>query len=301
MPFLSEHLYEHLKIFEVEPKESVHLNKFPKFTDLIFDEKSVNKFNILKDVIRNIRIMRNTLPSHTSMKIPLYKAIIFHNDVEYIETVKFFEDIIKEEVNCVDIEYNDLENNLVYKIVPNSKSLGKKFRSELNKVKDRLTAFTSETVSILHKDCNSGFSFDLDNKTYKIDKEDYTVEMVPASEYNDNPNMVSRIDNELMIAIDKRYTEELHNIYQTHRLGTWVQRLRKTTNLNPWNKIFVNFECSDLVKEIIISLQKNMSTRLQCDILVNQIVNKEKYASSTYDFEFFNDSKEEINFTIYLV
>jgi isoleucyl-tRNA synthetase len=301
MPFLSEHLYDHLKIFASNPLESVHLYSFPKFTDLIFDENSVSKFNILKDVIRNIRIMRNTLPSHTSMKIPLYKAIIFHNDSDYIETVKFFEDTIKEEVNCVDIEYNDLENNLVYKIVPNSKSLGKKFRSELNKVRERLIAFSSETVSILHKDCNSGFSFDLDDKTYKLEKEDYTIEMVPASEYKDNPNMVSRIDNELMIAIDKRYTEELHNIYQTHRLGTWVQRLRKTTSLNPWNKIFVNFECSNSVQDIINSLKRMMMTRLQCDIMVNQIIDKVKYASGTYDFEFFDELKEEINFTIYLV
>ena len=301
MPFLSEHLHDYLKIFDETCLESVHLYDYPKVSDLYLNHESINKFNILKDVIKNIRNMRNTLSTHTSMKIPIYKSIIFHNDEGFISTVKFFEDTIKEEVNCVEIEYNNLENNLVYKITPNLKSLGKKFRSELNKVKEKLLSFSSEMVGILYGDGNVAFNFDLDGKSYHIDKEDYTIELIPASEYNDNPNMISRIDNELMISIDKRYTEELHNIYQTHKLGTWVQRLRRSTNLNPWNKIFVNFECSDKLSEIISTLKKNMSNRLQCEILTNQFVEKEEYAHSTYEFEFFDDSKEEIKFTIYLV
>ena len=113
--------------------------------------------------------------------------------------------------------------------------------------------------------------------------------------------MVSKIDDELMVAIDKRYTDELHNIYQTHKLGTQVQRLRKNTNLNPWNKIFINFECSCKVQEIINSLKNTMVSRLQSDITVNQVIDKEKYASSTYEYEFFDDTKEEINFSIYLM
>ena len=304
MPFLSEYLYEYLKVFDHNPLESVHMCVYPlpKISNLYYDKKSVDSFNILKDVIRNIRNIRNILPSHTSMKIPLYKVIIFHNDSHYIDTVKFFEDTIKEEVNCVDIEYNNLKNNLVYKIIPNSKTLGKKFRSDLNKVKETLLGFSSEYISNLHdKDSKSNFSFNLDDKTYNIDKEDYTIELIPASEYNDNPNMVSKIDDELMVAIDKRYTDELHNIYQNHKLGTQVQRLRKNTNLNPWNKIFINFECSCKVQEIINSLKNTMVSRLQSDITVNQIIDKEKYASSTYEYEFFDDTLEEINFSIYLV
>ena len=305
MPFLSEYLYEYLKVFENNSLESVHLSRFPKTSDLFYDNKAVESFNILKDVIRNIRIIRNILPSHSSMKIPLYKVIIFHNDSNYIDTVKFFEDTVKEEVNCVDIEYNDLKNNLVYKIIPNSKTLGKKFRSALNKVKEKLLSFSSDYISKLYnKNCNSNFTFSLDNNTYNIEKDDYTIELIPASEYNDNPNMVSRIDEELMIAIDKRYTEELHNIYQTHKLGSRVQQLRKSKNLNPWNKIYVNFVCSSKVQEIIISMQKTMMIRLQCDIMANQDINKDKYATDIFSYEFFDtnvNAKEEINFSIYLV
>jgi isoleucyl-tRNA synthetase len=300
-PFLSEHLYEHLKFFEPEILESVHYTNYPTLSELFIDNESVIKFNILKDVIKNIRNLRNTLTTHTSMKIPIYKAIIFHNNHEFIESVKFFEEVIKEEVNCLEIEYDNLANNLVYKLVPNHKSIGKKFRIDATYVKNALQDMNCELVAKIYKENCKTFTIEGIGKDYEINSEDYTIELVPASQYSSNPDMINKIDNELMIAIDKRYTEELHNVFQIRKLGTFTQRLRRSTNLNPWNKILVNYSGSPKFENIFTLMITEMKTRLLCEVSVNTDNTLDIYAESTYEYEFFDESIENINFKIYLL
>ncbi len=300
-PFLSEHLYEHLKIFELEIPDSVHHTNYPTLSELFIDHESVTKFNILKDVIKNIRNLRNTLTTHTSMKIPIYKAIIFHNNHEFIESVKFFEEVIKEEVNCIDIEYDNLADNLIYKLVPNHKSIGKKFRIDAAFIKNALLDMSVDAVAKIYKENCKSFTIEGITKNYEIDSEDYTIELVPASQYSSNPDMISKIDNELMIAVDKRYTEELHNVFQIRKLGTFTQRLRRSTSLNPWNKIHVVYSGSSKFENIFNSMIEEMKTRLLCEVSVNNTFMQNIYAESSYDYEFFDESIENINFKIYLL
>ncbi len=300
-PFLSEHLYEYIKVFETEVYDSVHHTNYPTLSELFMDHDSVAKFNILKDVIKNIRNLRNTLTTHTSIKIPIYKAIIFHNSPSFIESVKFFEEVIKEEVNCLDIEYNNLADNLVYKLVPNNKTIGKKFRVDASLIKNYLVNLDSEYIAKLYKENWDEILINIGDKEYKISGEDYTIDLLPASEYSDNPNMVSKIDNELMIAVDKRYTEELHNVYQVRKLGTCTQRLRRSTSLNPWNKIHIIYSGSKKFENIFNTAIDDMKTRLLCEVSVNTTMTLDVYAESNYDFEFFDESTESINFKIYLL
>jgi hypothetical protein len=250
--------------------------KYP--TKLYYNEESINKFNIFKDVIKNIRNIRNGLTS--SAKIPLYKVIIYHNNLDFINTVKFFENVIKDEINCLEIEYNNLKDNLEYKIIPNMKTLGKKCRNNINTIKEKLIAMNiSEKQDII-----------IDN--YNITVDDYTIDIIPKIITS---NMVSKIDNELMVSVDPSYTEELHNIYQISKLVSAVQNLRKKTKLNPWNKILINFNGNEILNNYI----NELSTRLLCDITINKETNNNIYAESKYEYEFFNNNIETIHFMIY--
>ncbi len=302
-PFLSEYLYSYIKKFDNDHFTSIHLYEYPKTSDLFRDQIALDKFNIFKEVIKNIRVIRNSLPTHTSNKIPIYKTIVFHNDDNYINSVKFFEEVIKEETNCVEIEYNNLEDNLTYKIIPNLKTIGKKFRSDANLVKEKLMNMSNELVYKLFENNCKTFIFDESDKSYEITSDDYTIERVPAGDYN-NQNMISKIDNEVMISIDKRYTEELHNIYQMRRLVTLVQRLRKSSGLNPWNKIHVNLIGSDIFSNLISQTYfiEELKSRLLCKITVNEDIKLEPYAiSNDHQFEFFNNTSENISANIYLI
>ncbi len=303
MPYLSEHLYSYLKVFEVDAEDSVHMCEYPNISDLKYNQDSIDKFNILKDVLKNIRTLRYTLTTNSSKKVPLYKAMVFHNDENYINTVKFFEDAIKEEINCMELEYNNLENNLVFKLVPNLKSIGKKFRHDAQLVKDKLSNFDSELVQEMYYEKYKNFNFTANSKTYDIESSDYSIERVPSKEYSENPNMISKIDNELMVAIDKSYTEELHNLFQMRRIVNAVQKLRKVSGLNPWNKIRVNFKASEKFNTIFETNHDELKSRLVCELYCNKEkeITEKVFASSVYEMEYFDNTEENIPFDIYLL
>jgi len=293
-PFLSEYLYMHIKLLDTENYESVHLCKLPDIGDIYYDNNSVEKFTVLEEVIKNIRTLRLTLGTHTSMKIPIYKAIIFHNDSKYLDTVRFFSEVINEEVNCLELFYNNLEDNLKYRVIPDNKSIGKKYRGEASRVKEFIINLNNIEAKYLYDNKPESYS------DYKISPSEYTIDLVPSSEFS-NDTMVSKIDGQLMIAIDKRYTRELHNIYQIHKLGTSVQRLRKNNGLNPWNKIIVNFMCCNELSNILEAQLKEIEERLLCKIVFNDTIDKDVYASDSYEYELYDDKTEIVNFNIYLV
>jgi isoleucyl-tRNA synthetase len=262
MPFLSESIYS---LFH---DTSVHLCDYPK--GLYYNEESINKFNIFKDVVRNIRNIRNGLTN--SAKIPIYKVIIYHNSLEFINIVKTFEDIIKEETNC-------LKDNLEYKIIPNMKTLGKKCRNNINTIKEKLMS-----TSISYKQ-------ELVIDGYNITIDDYEIEMIPKL-VSISQNMVSKIENELMVSVDPTYTEELHNMYQIRKLVSAVQNLRKKLGLNPWNKITVNID--DILLSNYID---ELKSRLLCDVVINQVNN----IYTEFEYENYDNTTKIIKIWILII
>ncbi len=295
MPFLSDYLFDFVKIFDNKLKNisSIHLTKFPDISELFYDQESINNFNILKDIIKNSRNLRNTLSTHNSIKIPLYSLTIYHNNINYINTAKSFEEIIKDEINCMDIYYDNLSDNLQYKISPNLKNLGKKFKNDLNKVKNIINNLSSNLDNIQQLLINKYILID----NFNILFDDVIIEKIPKNIQSNN-NYISKIYDELMISIDKRYTEELHNIYEFRCLSTCIQRLRKENGLQPWNKISVNIFCSDKLTNIIdIDF---LSKRLLAIVYINPNITSNIFASTNYEYNLYNSSECE-NMTIKII
>ena len=49
------------------------------------------------------------------------------------------------------------------------------------------------------------------------------------------------------------------------------------------------------------SQKKDIETRLLCTTTINNIFNKEIYADAKFEFEYFDNTSENINFEIYLI
>jgi hypothetical protein len=103
-----------------------------------------------------------------------------------------------------------------------------------------------------------------------------------------------------MIAVDKRYTDELHNTYQMRKLCTATQKVRKISGLNPWNKILVNFSGTDKLKSVLAPLLKVIEERLICEVSLNN-TDKNLFCETKYEFEFFDETSETVEVKIYLL
>jgi len=289
IPFMSENMHHLLNNISYTDISSIHLCDYP-IAEEINDDKThaLDRCNNLKKVIKMIRFMRNTLSTHTSMKIPLYRIIIYHSNFEYLDNIKYFEDIIKDEINCLELEFNTIIGNLVYKITPDAKALGKRYRKESNLIKQEMLklVYNEKPIEVKINDII-------------IESDCYTIEAVPKT--TDDLNMLSRIEKELMISIDKRYTEELHNIYQIRKLGTCVQQLRKIKELNPWNPIRVYFSGTERFNKLLEKFIEELRTRLLCEVYIKTEVIDTVYGESSYEYIYYDESCENVKIEIVMM
>jgi isoleucyl-tRNA synthetase len=261
MPLLSEYIYNNIKNIQNDNKESILLEAFPKSNEFKIDIKLENKFNRISETMRLIRSVRYKLPRHTSLKAPVNKLCILHNNEDYINDIKTFDEIIREELNIIDIDYYKLSDNINYKLEPNRKNLGKKYKSNANKYGKYLQELTSNYISSNLEMVKSGLLID---EEIKLDTEDYDLIMLP------NPDlfkdMESIIEGELMISLDKRYDESIHNVYLTRSLITNIQRIRRNADLNPWNEINIYIKSDESFMKLLENKHKEMEERLKAHV-----------------------------------
>jgi len=288
LPFLSAHIYNYLK--ENSKNESVLLCDYPNKQDFILDLETIQKFDIFKVIIKNFRVLRKDLKVQT-LKMPLYKATIYHNDSMFIEIAKTFEEFIKTEINCLDVYYDKLDHNLICKIVCFDSVLGKKFKGEAKKVKKLLENINENIIINLEEE------FMIEN--YQISKTDYKIEKIPKILSSDN--IICKIEGELMVSIDNSYTEELHNIYQTRQIITGIQKQRKEKGLKPWNKININLIGSDKFENIFKNYIDKLEEKLLNKVYINQKNDNKIFTQNKQNIVYFDDTKEDIEFIIYLV
>jgi len=288
MPFLSSYIYNYLKIFEEIKHENILLCDYPQKQDYFYNIEAINNFSVFKCVIKNFRAARKELKIQT-VKMPIYKATIYHNNSDFIEIAKTFEDFIKTEINCLDIYYDKLDNNLAYKVVCNDNILGKKYKAKAKIIKKIL-----EEINI--KEVNEN---NLIIESCKIEKDEYKIEKIP--KMIDEKNIICKIDGELMVSIDNSYTEELHNIYQSRQLISGIQKQRKDSGLKPWNKIIINILSSEKFEHIFMNHIDKLEEKLLNKVFINTKIERDIFTQNIQEIIYFDDTKEDVKFIIYLL
>lgn len=297
MPFLSEHIYEYLKVLlpNSEQKESIHLCEYPKSNDFTKNEKIERKFKNLKQVVKAIRKLRATSKNFKSLKIPIRTITIIHPDETFVNEVKELEDLIIDEVNCQNFEYKKPQDCLKYNITFNNKSLGTKYRKVSNEIKNALLKVSNETLSQFSNYEIDLVNIEINDTKYELTREDFTV--VPEL-LNKDKNSVS--DGLLTIAIDDVYDQESFDMAQIRKFINYVQQTRKEMNLKPWDRINVSVNATDKVQDIISKYKLRFYERLGCEIKSIDDQN-DNHNYKTFDWDIDPENKIPILVDIVLV
>jgi len=138
MPFVSEKIYQTLN----NEKESVHLEKYPKFNEKDTDKKILSEMEIVREIVS--AGLRERDKAQIGLKWPLGKAVIYSEE----KLSKELESIIKVQLNVKKIEWKkekETKVELDTKITPELESEGyaremsravQAFRKELGLVKE---------------------------------------------------------------------------------------------------------------------------------------------------------------------
>ena len=240
IPFLSEHLYQHLKHCSSEFKfvKSVLMTSYPNSSDLFpIDRPALQMFADVQRVCEMVRSIRNTTKYHNKMIVPLLECTIYHNDREYLQRLRAHIDIVQSDINCRSVNLKQLDVNVQIVVKPVRNIIGTRFKKNGSKVIDFLSKLPNDTLKELY-DTKKSIIFTTETEKIEISNDCYVLSKVPV-ENSDKTSISSLIDGDLMVSIDHTYNTIIHKMYQLRRLVSTIQNMRKVMSLRPWNHITV--------------------------------------------------------------
>jgi isoleucyl-tRNA synthetase len=124
----------------------------PVFQEKLIDERIESMVSHMQSVVtlgRKIRDQKNR-----SLKTPLQRVCIVEENKETVEMLETVQNYIKEELNCLEVEFSLNENEYIdYHTIPNSEELGKALKKDYSKqFKERLANLTREEIQTYKKE-----------------------------------------------------------------------------------------------------------------------------------------------------
>lgn len=238
-PFMSEHIYHHLRVCSdrFADVESVLLTDYPSPSAAIDTADTIKLFRDLRRICQMVRSMRDGTPKHTKVVIPLISCTIYHDNPEYLDVLKENVNLIQSELNCLTFNFEKLNDNVTIMVEPDRKAIGQTFRKDAQVV---LKLIEDQTESFMMKvyDGSETFRYTVNGYNEVLDQRFYKLSRVPKHTINQT-DVRCAIDNDLMVSVDLTYNEKIHIMYQNKRLYSAVQSMRKNLGLRPWNRVSV--------------------------------------------------------------
>ncbi len=245
-PFVSEEIRVKLeqlnKVEKYILKYEYEFEQFPEYDEYI------DTFDLLQRISRLVRFARMGTKNHTSSKTPIKSCTIYTDSDTDIKRISDTIDLIQTELNIIDISYKKLSENIKYKVIPELKILGKKYKSQIKKIQ-------SELEKVRFDDKNKK-QIIIENSEITINEDEYKLEPV----FSDN----DFFDKDIMVKIDFTYDKEIENKFNLKKFLSQIQQTRKAMGLHVWNKISIEIEFDEI--GIVQHNIDYMKERLECDV-----------------------------------
>lgn len=232
MPFLTEYLYSYVVSPDVRLK-SIHLENFP---DRKINFDMTEKFNEVTKIIRHLRNVREKSGSHVSVKIPIKKCTIYYDEGNNIHLDDAMINIIKDEVNCLEIIFQKFTDDIyTYEVQPNWKNIGPAFKKDGAAIKK---ALQETPVDILKEQYGKEvqiINVNIGDKIVQVDGNYFKIITKINIDVTDKTKIIE--DKNLLVNVDLTYDIDIHEIYQARKFISLIQNIRNERELKPWDKI----------------------------------------------------------------
>lgn len=238
-PFYADQLFLDLnKVTGKDKSESVHLSVFPLCHEEAIDKHLENCMQQAQQISSMILALRRK--AEKKVRQPLTKAVVPAPDEQTYEQIRYIAELIKAEVNIKELEVMpadaDMEN-LVKKLKPNFKTLGKKYGKLMKEIAAIMNNFTKEQISEIER--NGTYILNVGGEEVEILAED--VEIIT----EDMPGWLVANEGRITVALDITVTDELLREGIARELVNRIQNLRKSGGLEITDKISIGIERMD--------------------------------------------------------
>ena len=259
-PFFSEWLYRALH-GELEANNgncSVHLSNWPKANNTFIDsnlELSMEKAQHICSLVLSLRKKEKI-----KVRQPLQKILVPADKQEVKEMIAHMEELIKSEVNVKEIEIVSGDHpNLVKKIKPNFKTLGKKLGGEMKAMAAEIQTFNQDTIRKMESE--GSLEVMLNGQSHTITTEDVEIST------EDMPGWLVASENAITVALDITLTDSLLQEGIAREFVNRIQNLRKEQGFELTDKIAVEYNGNDDLQNSV-----NQFNAYICgEVLANQL------------------------------
>ena len=225
---------------------SVHLTDFPKADELLIDKNLEECMSLAQQISSMILALRRK--ADKKVRQPLLKAVVPVNEQKTFEQIQYIAELIKNEVNIKELEVLppnvDLEN-LVKKIKPNFKTLGKKYGKLMKEIATAFGTFTKEQINEIER--NGSYSFVLPiGENVDLEAEDFEIIT------EDMPGWLVANEGNLTVALDIEVTPELESEGIARELVNRIQNIRKSNGYEIVDKISIKIENNIAINDVIL-------------------------------------------------
>ena len=223
---------------------SVHLADFPSSNEFLIDSNLEECMLLAQQTSSMILALRRK--AEKKVRQPLSKAVVPAQDEKSYNQLIYIADLVKAEVNVKELEIipaeTDMEN-LVKKIKPNFKTLGKKYGKQMKEIAQAFNSFTNHEISEIER--KGEYILTLESGNVELTGED--VEIIT----EDMPGWLVANEGKLTVALDITVTDALLREGIARELVNRIQNIRKSNGYEIVDKIIVEIECRDEINEAI--------------------------------------------------
>ncbi len=254
---------------------SVHLSDFPTYDTSLIDTNLEECMQLAQQTTSMILALRKK--AEKKVRQPLSKAVVPAPDDKTFEQLSYVADLVKTEVNIKELEIISADNdvdNLVKKIKPNFKTLGKKYGKQMKEIAVAFGTLTKHEISEIER--NGQYTLKLESGDVLIEAED--AEIIT----EDMPGWMVANEGKLTVALDITVTEALLREGIARELVNRIQNIRKSNGYEITDKIVVEIETRAEIEEAVQEYAGYIATQT----LANSVVLKTELTDATeLDFD----------------
>nr|GEX44325.1 isoleucine--tRNA ligase, cytoplasmic [Tanacetum cinerariifolium] len=256
-PFFTEVLYKNLRKVSNGSEESIHFCSFPEVEGKGGDriEQSVNRMMTIIDHARNIRERHNK-----PLKTPLKEMIVVHPDAEFLDDITGrLKEYVLEELNvksvvpCIDqLKYSFLRAE------PDFSVLGKRLGKSMRVVAEAVKAMSQEDILSFEK------AGEITIATHFLKLTD--IKIVRGFKRPDGvteEEMDASSDGDVLVILDLHPDDSLFEAGFAREVVNRVQKLRKTSGLEPTDRVEVYFKSLDEDPSVPALILKSQETYIR--------------------------------------
>jgi isoleucyl-tRNA synthetase len=275
-PFFADQLFLDLNaVTGKDSNESVHLADFPTYDASLIDTNLEECMQLAQQTTSMILALRKK--AEKKVRQPLSKAVVPAPDDKTFEQLSYVADLVKTEVNIKELEIISADkdvDNLVKKIKPNFKTLGKKYGKQMKEIAAAFGTLTKKEISEIER--NGQYTLKLDSGDVLIEAED--AEIIT----EDMPGWMVANEGKLTVALDITVTEALLREGIARELVNRIQNIRKSSGYEITDKIVVEIENRPEIEGAV----QEYGSYIAAQTLANSVTLKNVIGNATeLDFE----------------